>query len=379
MGSMGPVRACARRAAQIFGNAVLASLSLAAGMLVIELILRAATGGLYLDRDLRIQRGPRGLTHLPNQEQVWRRPEWDVHIRINSRGLRDYEPRAKARRAVLALGDSFTEGWGVQLDETYAKRLEAAVRRRQPGDRVLIGGAHGLNPFSYFRMYEDYFRSDRSVGLVLMQFYVGNDIETEPRSGYSTPSSREVFTYRVKRLLSEHCVLYNFLRRPVKLSRRFYELAMRLGISYRLGMDPIWADPARKPAWEFTAGLLRDFQREVRADGREFALFLIPCRVQVEDDYFDWLVRVAQVDPRTLRRFEFNAFMRDFARRNGIALLDLTEVFREAYRKGGRPLYFRTDSHWTPAGHALAAGELERFLRARGFLRRLDARPAVLP
>ncbi len=47
--------------------------------------------------------------------------------------------------------------------------------------------------------------------------------------------------------------------------------------------------------------------------------------------------------------------------RHGIPFLDLTAVFRAELDRNAE-LYYLSDRHWTPAGHALAAAELARFL-----------------
>ena len=56
---------------------------------------------------------------------------------FNSRGHRDAErviPKPAGVRRVVSLGDSFAYGVGVELDDTYAQRLERALNRR-PGEQ----------------------------------------------------------------------------------------------------------------------------------------------------------------------------------------------------------------------------------------------------
>jgi hypothetical protein len=54
--------------------------------------------------------------------------------RLNSRGFRDHErneTKPAGTRRVLVLGDSFTWGHGVELEDTYPRRLERVLERRQ--------------------------------------------------------------------------------------------------------------------------------------------------------------------------------------------------------------------------------------------------------
>ena len=63
-------------------------------------------------------------------------PEFDVEYRINSRGLRDSETdpsEAQGKRLVL-LGDSFAEGWGVEIGQAVSEQLE---------ERLSTGGVPG--------------------------------------------------------------------------------------------------------------------------------------------------------------------------------------------------------------------------------------------
>src|SRR3990167_7825635 len=45
-------------------------------------------------------------------------------VRHNSMGLRDYEHGKKDKYRILALGDSFTYGWGAEFYETFLYLLE---------------------------------------------------------------------------------------------------------------------------------------------------------------------------------------------------------------------------------------------------------------
>lgn len=65
---------------------------------------------------------------------AYRQTEFATTIRSNSRGLRDDEASLHGPE-VIALGDSYTMGWGVEGDETYAQVLEA-----ETGLRVLNAG-----------------------------------------------------------------------------------------------------------------------------------------------------------------------------------------------------------------------------------------------
>src|SRR5260370_1297488 len=51
----------------------------------------------------------------PGSKVSFRTPEFSYTAEANSMGFRDHEVKAKAGFRIVALGDSFTYGWGVEL------------------------------------------------------------------------------------------------------------------------------------------------------------------------------------------------------------------------------------------------------------------------
>ena len=63
-------------------------------------------------------------SYKPNYETTFATKEFSIDIRTNSRGLRSAE-NLEGEITVLAIGDSFTFGWGVNRAERFS--LETAV------------------------------------------------------------------------------------------------------------------------------------------------------------------------------------------------------------------------------------------------------------
>ena len=66
--------------------------------------------------------------NTPLSESRSKTDEWDISSKINSIGLRDHEIGEKGDKTrILMLGDSFTLGFGVSLEDTFTKQLETML------------------------------------------------------------------------------------------------------------------------------------------------------------------------------------------------------------------------------------------------------------
>ena len=90
----------------------------------------------------------------PSEDRRLTRAEFDVRVATNALGFR--EPRLPSPKPagvvrIVALGDSFTQGYGVAEAEAYPRALEARLAARAPGHRVevLNLGVPGTSPRDY--------------------------------------------------------------------------------------------------------------------------------------------------------------------------------------------------------------------------------------
>jgi lysophospholipase L1-like esterase len=89
----------------------------------------------------------------PNEEQRIERAEFSVDVRLNALGFRERRlpsPKPPGVLRVVTLGDSFTQGYGVEEDEAWPRRLEAALDARDGGTHEVVNlGVPGTNPQDY--------------------------------------------------------------------------------------------------------------------------------------------------------------------------------------------------------------------------------------
>ncbi|HVT82395.1 MAG TPA: SGNH/GDSL hydrolase family protein, partial [Phycisphaerae bacterium] len=120
-----------------------------------------------------------GSPYPPRGSVVHRTSEFEVTYRYNDRGFRsdtDFRPFEQAGAPppdVVAIGDSFTEGFGVESTQTFSAELERILRRRNPAARVLNLGISGTGPNDYARVFAYALRLRPRA--IVIGFFVGND------------------------------------------------------------------------------------------------------------------------------------------------------------------------------------------------------------
>jgi hypothetical protein len=333
-------------------------------LLLAELMLRIPALAVRTDLDPTLLNDQ--LVYLPNQVARHRLGgEIDTEIRINSRGFKDVEPPSDrmAPRGV-ALGDSFTEGWGVALDDTWVKQLERRLIDGRSGYAGVYNAGHnGTNPKNAAAVYERYFQDDPGVRFVLLGFCLVNDIvrqTTSPTLQVNPPTLYRQIKYEI----GNHSILYNLLRRRVRYNEHLARLLAKAGYGNPFAFQvDLQNNERNRGRWAYTADFLSGFGKSVQTTGRDFVLLLFPGKVQVMDDQYQALLQLAGARAEEIDRFGFRDYLVARMRENGIKVLDLTPVLRDGHGRDPHALYFRGDTHWTVAGHTVVAQAIEQFLR----------------
>jgi lysophospholipase L1-like esterase len=328
-----------------------------------------------------------GWSHIPGAVGRMVTPEFSVDYRINNAGLRDREytkEKPPGTERLLVFGDSFVEGWGVEAEQTVAKRLEQRLGRQRSVEVINFGVAgYGTDQeWLYFEQTGVEYQPDR----VLVLFY-GNDLWNNnakkgigAEKGYKpyfrpdqagrlklrgTPVRKTLFwdkdrmrqrpwPNRLEQYFYEHWHLFVLAHKaftppmPRQQQQTFYQ-----GL-YGLNMDE-----GLNRVWRLSGDLLAGFNASVRQAGAEMLLVYIPSIVQIVDA--DWQTK-RQLNGliEEYNLLKPNQQLAAFAKTHQIPFLDLYPAFKEIPKN--KDLYF-SDSHWTPAGHDLAAAQIEKILR----------------
>ncbi|MCB9334216.1 MAG: hypothetical protein H6574_24470 [Lewinellaceae bacterium] len=117
-----------------------------------------AVAGLFVksDKSLAAKGIPeKGLVFEPNSVARYTCAEFDYTAKINSIGLRDHEIDLDKgdKYRVLCFGDSWTFGWGVQLENSWPKQMETYLHQRGLTNIEVINAGQGNQ---YTTTYKEY-------------------------------------------------------------------------------------------------------------------------------------------------------------------------------------------------------------------------------
>jgi hypothetical protein len=278
------------------------------------------------------------IRQLPHARGFIRCPEYAIEIRTNGGGLR--EDREDSTGRILCLGDSFTLGFGVRRDETFAARL-GALNAGVAG----TGTAHQLAWFT-----SEGWRYQPEVVVVAP---VVNDPTDNTTSG--------LFTFAADSSLVQHPAVQPRTLRALRLLRKIpgyttvfarshllnaFKQAFAVRHHGRLAEQAAGgAAPAevRRHEDALERALLRRLRAECERRGAALVVMPVPAvpgspEQSRQDDLYAWLAQ------------------------DRFVTVDLRAAFSRALA-AGEVLTYPVDGHWTAAAHALAAAQIREFLR----------------
>lgn len=370
------------------------------GIAVLEIAVRVFLGAkpeTYL-REFSRYHPILGWEKTPNKEGYFRRGDALIHEKMNSKGLRDREyPYEKADSIfrILVLGDSFTEGYDVNVDDLFTEILETELNRQQQHQRYEIinagTGGYSTDQEHLFFQIEGYkYRPD----IVVLMTYLTNDVyyNLQPKYGnyfkplfeqsgdslklIETPLSQPAVSESAKNIF-RHLALYPIVSNIILT--HFPTLARcmhNLGWISKSTMDVAVADPNGKTypasfeiyakeydastdhAWKVTELIIGNLKRSVENTGASLVVCAIPDKFEIDSAAWTRTQSIYRVNDSIWDIHKPRKQLAAICEARDIAYIDLAQCFTATNDKV--PLY--NGVHWNEEGNRMAADCLKKHL-----------------
>jgi lysophospholipase L1-like esterase len=322
--------------------------------------------------------------YQPDEELGWvprpnvnglhtQRRSFDSRFTTNSLGFRGPEVRDRSDSIyrIVVLGDSFTWGFGVDDDETYAHYLGTLISGVEVVNLGVTG--YGLRQIiGYYRRVGFDLRPDVVVlGLCLNDIFHG--FPSGGAASADTATSRSSFS-ALKSFLNANVYTYRFLVDRLNQNKGLSRFLVRLRLKGELGafedLDPnlmpalLEYPPALQAGWDTTRTELLELRRLVEESRATFIIAVVPARQTVDPASLAATLVGSKYDGSDFDLDKPYTLLVEFARANGIEVVNPVAAFREAVSRGRVP-YLRNDMHFNSTGNELYAAAIADRLRYR--------------
>lgn len=415
------------RGRRLLEKVALLGISIAISLFLAEIILRQVFP-IYMGVDLRhrIPHPVFGWALEPGASYDYRTPEATVRVTYNSEGWRDVEHNMENRLGayrVLVLGDSFMEAYSVELNDAFHRRLEQFARDKGFDIEVInlgVGGYGTLQEYLVFSEVGKLYKPD----LVLLGFYMGNDVRNNSIYLESSITSKSMITkmqpfldlanfpsWKITESDFEGAQRrYNKAKEIAEAKERevswFRKLARQSVLLLRLQKvvssiieRPLTTDQSQeshknklskyfvfygphycqenliyKKPWMITKRILARLKQDVEATGSTLLVFSVPALHEVDSAS---MKKVSEHAPESVALCLDEApgygRLKNILNELDIDFVDLLPDFRKVTQDSRDDLFRRSDKHWNPKGHALAATVVGSHLLERNLLITTDA------
>jgi hypothetical protein len=290
---------------------------------------------------------------------------------------------------MLALGDSFVEAFSVPEEASLTRVLERALRTGSCPAEVLNGGVAGYSTDQEYLFYEK--EGARYSPSVVGLFFFFNDvlgnINDQGKPILHVEGGQLVPSPGVPPRPPKHppqpparggpSALFRFVRARLRRGAPgVYDALARAGLWDPLPREQVRSDlqvyelgpsPQVDASWDLTEAILGALARSTDAHKARFFVAYVPSRIEVSDGDWEITKRRYGWTDETASRFRVAKRLGRILRGLQVPFLDLTPALRRATGPF-TSAYYQEDFHWNALGHRVAAAEVARFLRERGWL-----------
>ncbi|MFC1674585.1 SGNH/GDSL hydrolase family protein [Candidatus Omnitrophota bacterium] len=285
--------------------------------------------------------------------------EFKTLVYTNSLNIRDDEISAKRDNEfrILCLGDSYTFGLGVDIDDAFVTLTEELLNEHN-GVRLRFSLINAGGPTSACKNRD--FLIQKGIGLepdaIIVQTFIGNDFYDA--LAYTDPGFRGQLPGidTVKQSLSKKIYFLDFIWNRLIQIDYIDDLLFRCNIRYSNKAIYLKALPElERSAVASQLNCLESLLTICKENNIKMLLINIPDKPQVfKRELFD------------KRKYYYrnpNQIIKDFCRDNNIPYLDFLDHYEKLNQEEVMGFYYLKDIHWTKEGHSHAAGILADFIK----------------
>jgi lysophospholipase L1-like esterase len=306
-----------------------------------------------------------GVWHIPNAHYHHLFPCFEADYQANSYGMRDPERDIKTdKHRVVVLGDSYVEGFGINIGERVSDLLE----KWQQVEYLNFGTSGSFGPTQYYFLYKN-FAKNFSHQTVLIGIYPKNDftdddIEIWRDSGYYRPFWVGTYpnyqlVYSSEKPRGESMGNIALVKGALREFTHIYHLFNYLYDAYKFtlkrvtkrsnGLHYAGYYDFTQEQWDRMRYSLEKILEE--AQGKGVTIFLIP--------YLTDLQRYGEKGEAPLSKK-----MAEFAKERGIQLIDLLP-FMHQHNRSWEKYFFTCEGHWNAYGNQVAAEHIDSQLKTQ--------------
>ncbi|MGF1543910.1 MAG: SGNH/GDSL hydrolase family protein [Parvularculaceae bacterium] len=297
-----------------------------------------------------------GHLNAPNVRATVTAPEYKVDYEMNAQGLRApaaFAPRAEPGVArILLVGDSFTIGHGVALEEAWGSRLERGLNEAGVRAEVINAGVPGYGTAAAALRLEraiDEFHPDFAIMAFVAHDLFGNAPIVDGADGARVASAQSDVVKSIKKSKKSELHSLNALRRLLMQSdgtyTSLYEMTPRKIFFEETPSERFLAQA------EVTKALFARAHRNAAAKNVGFAVVSFPQLYQV-------LLRRGGDEAGAEVAGRIDEVFAAFAEAEGFDWIETLPALTAEYESAKRVPYFRYDGHFNARGNAVVAEEI---------------------
>ena len=301
-----------------------------------------------------------------NVSQRWTDKDYDVLVTTNSKRLRGEEypyEKGEGVTRILALGDSFTFGFGVNVEDSYSNVLAQLLNSRSRGGdtgqfEVINAGVPGwgtAQELVYWNVEGQKYDPDiitlclvandpqDNVNAGLFDLRDGQVVQREPKKNLVTNIRELIKKFPLMKFLAQHSHFYNFVRGRVLhllYSQISQEEKAKVPDNRKSNGKGTSQNTQEHSNEVLTVAILKQFIAQVQNSSRKLIVFDVPGTLQKFPKVQDFLLQ--QADEQNLSLLDTRAFLKE-----------------HHHEEETTYLY---DGHWNVKGHRLAGEMLADFI-----------------